>query len=304
MEFRYRYVDFGTVFRLREGERSESGSEHDASGLFENELALDVGGICWGSNDEPLSVIDHHLQTSDRFPSASAAVLRLAPKVQAKFPAGRSPLIWLVTHKQPDFDAFCSMYLARTLIETSDAGWRLSDDSIDWFAPSSEKIRPDTYWLLLLAAYASHLDSGRHLSCPKDRALHSVLYAALRRGRPYLTVTSGATQFFDEVSLAIRENGLNPLFDSVLEYSACFVRSCRCLIARSMRTGAISRVPDRQSSTYRPGRTRSRSPFPNSGERLCLRKTAQFGRCMWITPYGYRPMQFTRMPAVQGMGAH
>jgi len=222
MEFRYRYVDFGTVFQPRDGERPEGASDHDAPGLFENELALDVGGICWGSNDELLSVIDHHLQTPDRLPSASAAVLRLAPKVQTKFAAGRIPLVWLVTHKQPDFDAFCSMYLARTFIETGDEAWQLPDDSIDWFAPSSPTIRPDTYWLLLLAAYASHLDSGRHLSCPKHRALHSVLYAALRRGRPYLTIASGATQFFDEVSRAVREDGLNPLFDSVLENSAQF----------------------------------------------------------------------------------
>jgi hypothetical protein len=222
MEFRYRYVDFGTVFQPRTGERAESAPDHDAPGLFENELALDVGGICWGSNGETLSVIDHHLQTPGRLPSASAAVLRLAPRVQGKFAAGPIPLIWLVTHKQPDFDAFCSMYLARTLIETSHQGWRLPDEPIDWFAPSSADVRPDTYWLLLLASYASHLDSGRHLSCPKHRALHSVLYAALRRGRPYLTVTSGARQFFDEVSRAIREDGLNPLFDSVLESSVQF----------------------------------------------------------------------------------
>ena len=244
MEFRYRYVDFGTVFQPREGERREDASDHDAPGLFQNELALDVGGICWGSNDETLSVIDHHLQTPDRLPSASAAVLRLAPKVQAKFAAGRTPLIWLVTHNQPDFDAFCSMYLARTLIETSDTGWQPPDGPIDWFAPPSVNIRPDTYWLLLLAAYASHLDSGRHVSCPKHRSLHSVLYAALRRGRPYLTVRSGATQFFDEVSLAIRENGLNPLFDSVLENSTLFRPELQML--------------DREVEAYRRDLTRAR----------------------------------------------
>jgi hypothetical protein len=222
MEFRYRYVDFGTVFRPRDGARAESAADDDPAALFANELALDVGGICWGSDGERLSVIDHHLQSAERLPSASAAVMRLGGRIQEKFHSGRASPIWLVTHRQPDFDAFCSMYLARTLIATADAGWRLPDGPIDWFAPPVAEAPPDARWMLLLSAYASHLDSGRHLACPRHRALHSVLYAALYRGRPYLTATSGATQFFDEVARAIREDDRNPLFDSVLENSVRF----------------------------------------------------------------------------------
>ena len=57
------------------------------------------------------------------------------------------------------------------------------------------------------------------ISCPRSRDLRSVLYAALIRSRDYLTETSGATEFFDEVRQRIRDRQLNPVFDSVLEGS-------------------------------------------------------------------------------------
>ncbi len=49
-----------------------------------------------------------------------------------------------------------------------------------------------------------------------------MLLAALTRGRDYLSESSGATEFFDEVRRALQDGKLNPLFDSVLEGSAEF----------------------------------------------------------------------------------
>src|SRR5579862_7466878 len=104
-EFRYRFVDFGTSFLGDPHVRAfDKGNESPAT-LFANELATDVGGTCWDVN-EPLPVIDHHFLRDAQFPSASAAVLHKAALIRARF-AKLNDVIWLVTHKEPDFDAFC-----------------------------------------------------------------------------------------------------------------------------------------------------------------------------------------------------
>ena len=232
--FRYRYVDFGTVFtgdsRLRGEDKTESPGT-----LCANELVTDVGGTCWGTN-EPLAVIDHHFAGEGQFPSASAAVLHKARLIRGKFGKPPSNLLWLVSHKEPDFDAFCSMYLARWIIESNDAvvdwegcglhpdGWLdLSPRAkVDWFHPDLTRVSAEVRWPLLLASYASALDSRRPIACPRQRQLNSVLLAALRRGRDYLNETGGATEFFDEIRRWLQDGKLNPLFDSVLEGSAEF----------------------------------------------------------------------------------
>ncbi len=235
LTFRYRYVNFGTGFtgdpRLRDG-----GNTLEAPGtLFANELATDVGATCLGSN-EPLAILDHHFARECQFPSASAAVLHKARFIRDRFAHSPGDLLWLVTHKEPDFDAFGSLYLARWILEEADAcvewqdyglhpqGWvDLQDRSrIDWFNPDLSRVPPKHRWALLLASYASMLDGRRRIACPKQRALHSILAAAMKRGREYLSDTSGATEFFDEVRAALLEGNLNPVFDSVLERSARF----------------------------------------------------------------------------------
>lgn len=231
--FRYRYVDLGSVFTGDSGGRdAESGADFPAT-LFSNELACDVGGTCWGAN-EPLAVIDHHLRHESRFPCACAAVLHKVGMIREKFAA--MDLVWLVSHKQPDFDALCSMYLARWVIEDPAAavdwqlyglhpdGWHDGPEKakIDWFDPVLTDVPPEHRWALLLAAYAARLEMRRPIACPRQRALRSVLYAALKRGRDYLNASSGATEFFDEVKTALQQKGLNPAFDSVLEGSAQF----------------------------------------------------------------------------------
>ena len=232
--FRYRYVDIGTVFtgdtRSRDG-HDDAGSP---STLFSNELACDVGGTCWGAN-EPLAVLDHPLAHPAPFPSASAAVLHKSRLIRDRF-SKLEGVVWLVTHKEPDFDAFCSMYLARWLIADDAAGidWQrygLHPDGwldlpdgrkTDWLNPDLRDVLPEHRWALLLAGYASMLDLRRPIPCPRKRALHSVLYAALQRGRDYRSATSGATEFFDEVRSNLITRQLNPAFDSVLEASEKF----------------------------------------------------------------------------------
>jgi len=237
LTFRYRYVDFGTVFTGDPRLRDAGDAAKSPGTLFANELATDVGGTCWGSN-EPLAVIDHHFSCDGQFPSASAAVLHKAQLIRDRFAQPEGDLLWLVTHQPPDFDAFCSMYLARWIIEAPDAdvdwqvyglhrdGWLdLQDKSVpklDWFNPDLSRVPPEHRWPLLLASFASALDSRRRISCPRRRALNSILCAALKRGRDYLSETSGATEFFDEVRASLLQNNLNPIFDSALESSSLF----------------------------------------------------------------------------------
>ncbi len=232
--FRYRYVDFGTVFTSAPGLRGDSSTETPGI-LFANELVTDVGGTCWGRN-EPLAVIDHHFSGEVQFPSASAAVLHKAKLIRDRFGRPTSDALWLVAHKQPDFDAFCSLYLARWIIESGDAvadwesyglhpdGWRDLPQraKIDWFNPDLTRVQAELRWPLLLAGYASALDSRRPIACPRQHQLNSVLLAAQKRGRDYLSETSGATELFDEIRRRLLDGKLNPLFDSVLDGSAEF----------------------------------------------------------------------------------
>jgi hypothetical protein len=58
IDFKYRFVRFGTRFTAATGTRDEAPA--DSAVLFENELAVDVGGVCWGFEGESLPVLDHH----------------------------------------------------------------------------------------------------------------------------------------------------------------------------------------------------------------------------------------------------
>ena len=117
MQFKYRYVAYGTSFVAASGQRKAVDAPPDK--LYENELVVDVGGVCWGVGGEQRSVIDHHFHRSEnQFPSASAAVLHNATRIWSRF-AGRGgdgDTFWFVTHREPDFDAYCAMYLAREIL--------------------------------------------------------------------------------------------------------------------------------------------------------------------------------------------
>ena len=270
--FRYRYVDFGTVFIGASGIRGAESREESPATLYANELVTDVGGTCWDRN-EPLAIIDHHFSRDGQFPSASAAVLHKAKLIRAKFAGGEFDTIWLVTHKQPDFDAFCSLYLARWTVQDPNAaidweayglpadGWidSAGKRKIDWFDPDFDQGSAEHRWALQLASYASIVDNSRHLSCPIQRALHSVLYAALKRGRDYLNDTSGACEFFDEVKIALQEKRLNPMVDSVLEGSSRFAPEL-AMLDREIEAYQRDIRRARKSIVYLP---ESEAPFPN-----------------------------------------
>jgi hypothetical protein len=272
LTFKYRYVDFGTVFTGALGVRRPENGAESPDTLYANELVTDVGGTCWGRN-EPLSIIDHHFSRDDQFPSASAAVLHKAKLIREKFAGLENDVVWLVTHKQPDFDAFCSLYLARWIIENPGGamdwapcglhpdGWLVSAGKprIDWFDPDVNQAPVPQRWALQLACYAAIVDNGRRLFCPRQRALHSVLYAALKRGRDYLNDTSGGREFFDEVKASLQEKQLNPMFDSVLEESSRFAPEL-AMLDREVDAYDRDIRRARKAIVYLP---ESEAPFPN-----------------------------------------
>ncbi len=235
MEFHYRFVGFGTRFATATGFR-DAGDVSDPATLYENELAVDVGGRQWGIEGEAGAVLDHHLIAAGRAPSAAAAVLHRAEAIRARFGASDAPVTWLVAHRDPDFDAFTAMYLARRVIDgdlicdwlahgVDPEGWfdvGLGRPRIDWFDPlAANAFPPALRWAIRLGSYASTVDHARRIYCARNEALHSILYAALQRGRPYLDERSGALDFYDEVRERL-EQGANPFYDSVLAGSAAF----------------------------------------------------------------------------------
>lgn len=227
MDFRYRYVPFGTRFVSVPGERTEVGGS--PCELFENELVVDVGGVSWGYDGEQRPILDHHfVRPSGQYPSAAASVLHNAGRVHARFHS--LPLVWLVSHVTPDFDALSAMYLARSVIAgqlpatgwesfgVRADGWFRSRGEIDWYRPRLASSGADR-WAVLLAAESARVDNGKRSICPPHRTLHAVLYAALVRGRDYLSATSGATEFFDCVRETLSDEArlLDPYIDSVME---------------------------------------------------------------------------------------
>lgn len=231
-----RFVPFGTRFTTSADPRTGPGHP-PSTVLCANEIVVDVGGVCHGYEDETRLIFDHHFaRGEDNFPSASAAVLHHAADIADRL-AGQ-PEIWIVTHVNPDFDALCAAYLAGAIfrLETggrallapdslaehclSPAGWRdgiKPDGSVvrrlNWFQPQVRRDHP-ARWAILLAAYASCVDQGKRLHPPRTGRLHSVLYAAMWRGRP---LEDGLRGVFDAARTAMNDRGLSPLFDPLFD---------------------------------------------------------------------------------------
>lgn len=259
--FRYRYVDIGTVFTGDSGQRDAADSTNSPAVLYANELACDVGGSFWGPG-EPQAIIDHRNSIQTEFPSASAAVLSSTCRIREKFAS--QDTVWLVTHNEPEFDDFCSMYLARWIIEDPGAEglgrmMAAQGSRIDWVDPDSSGVSPEHRWALLLTTYASAVEMRRAISCPLQRRLRSLLLAAMKRGRDYLSATSGATEFFDEVKAALQRRQLNPMFDSVLEGNALFAPEL-VMLDREVQAYARDLERARKAIVYLP---ESEAPTPD-----------------------------------------
>src|SRR5262249_32282590 len=202
LQFKYRYLPHGAAFQAAQGPRPAGAPPRQ---LHDNELVVDVGGTTWGYNGEARAVLDHHFfRPEGQFPSATAAVLHKAALIREHF-QGRTGEFWLVAHRDPDFDAFAAMYLARGVLlgevpadrwghfGLKPEGWFPSQrGEVNWFDPAVAELPDERRWPVLVAAYAACVDNSRRLYCPRSRALHSVLYAALLRKRPYYAADNGA----------------------------------------------------------------------------------------------------------------
>jgi hypothetical protein len=247
--FRYRFVGYGTRFTPAAGFRAP-GDHTNPAALHENELAVDVGGRAWGLEGENAPIFDHHFVTAGSAPCAAAAVLHRADALRARFRTSEAEVVWFVSHREPDFDGFAAMYLARWLIEEDERfDWRAHgiDQSgwydvvgengriprIDWFSPRvGAACPPSVGWAVQIAGYAACVDHARRTYCARNEALHSLLYAALARGRPYCDEENGALEFFEEVRARLSA-GANPHYDSVLGESRRFAPELAMLRAEN-----------------------------------------------------------------------
>jgi hypothetical protein len=188
MRVRYRFVPYGTAFQPCDGARPAT--DFEAKNLYRNEIAADVGGVFWpDSGSSQLPVIDHHFARTDQFPSATAAVLHSTEKVAEWWNRATAfEEVWLVTHVNPDFDAYASLYLIRSLEQwrglkpmefrmTPDAWRNLTPAEVspigaarfDWFSSPSLALNDEIRWRIFLGIVASYSDACKQAPCPKTQ---------------------------------------------------------------------------------------------------------------------------------------
>ena len=238
MHFAYRYVKYGPSFTadpaLRAAGPVVAGTEER---LAANEVAVDVGSCCYGWDGCDLPVFDHHFARAGQWPSAAATVLGNATALQAIVvermrSAGADPggPIWLVSHREPDLDAFAAMYLARALLERRIPAAEVERvaRSATWQAPEVSGLSDDVRWPILLAAAASVVDQGWRLRVPREMALHAVLYAAQVRDRTL--APTGAVAVLDAARDAMcAPEHRNPLTDCLFQTYGAFARELELL---------------------------------------------------------------------------
>lgn len=251
--FHLRFVPFGTSFKRLGNALRHTSDVPEGAALCDNEIVVDVGGCCFGyrepgATDSGKSLIfDHHFTRRDNYPSASAAVLHHASHIVELLDPHDE--IWIVTHREADFDALCAVYLVKSLLggapDDTDqqqlskiepgvlrsyglgcSGWNDVEGGngkilrkINWYNP---EIRPSApaAWAVLLAAYASCVDSGKRLHADRCRRLHSVLYAGILRRRSLHE--DGMEPLFREARRAIVLKELNPIFDALFDDDSRF----------------------------------------------------------------------------------
>ena len=252
VQFQYRYVNYGTVFKPELGLRERANNPPETA-LFQNEVVADVGGVCLSYEGCKLVVIDHHFDRKEgNFPAAATGVLHLASRVSKHFQdlaegmeadAGE-PVIWLVTHKEPDFDACTSLYLLRGILDRTipvdPAVWSkygIAQDAwipttgeagkpgakINWYSPSGQGGMADEVRVpILLASLAAHVDQCKPITGLRAKSLHALLYAAKFRGSNILA-DAGRTLLEAARERISAPHRLNPLIDSLFEGTPSFL---------------------------------------------------------------------------------
>jgi hypothetical protein len=315
----HRAVGFGTRFVQRDGNRpvlaTADGDKPES--LFSNELAVDVGGDCLGHRESDLMVFDHHFTRDDlaqtdgkgrvrklgdegvlNFPSAAMAVLFQARRI-ATWAANlvHGEAIWLVTHRDPDFDAYCACYLARRLIEDpglaeafTNSGRLDKTDEFATFWRSTRRVtqshagHPHCRVLFLMAAYAARVDQCVPDACSRESSLRFLFLAAQERGRfaapesSTMELLPDGSRFFRDIETAILEEGYNPLLDELPESLARsygpevgFIRSQANLYKMDMRRAEILPVSvARSRSSFREWSARIRGDQQTSGSGIPL----------------------------------
>jgi hypothetical protein len=251
MTFAYRSVGYGTRFEKSEDWRlkdwgpnrnaPKDQQESDERTLDErtlcfNEIAVDVGSTCLGYKGYFLRVFDHHFQREDlkngNFGSAALTVLSQARAVAdwAKVvvenchPSEPVATVWLVSHVQPDFDAYCSCYVASRLIQDPELAVAFGKCGVsekdllsvfqnsDGLAKLSEF--PAARALFLLAVCAARVDQCIPDQCPRDSSLRYLFLAALQRGR-FRSDRPDGSDFFADVEAEIFAGRYHPLLDEL-----------------------------------------------------------------------------------------
>lgn len=242
-----RVVPYGTQFTPQPGVRlAAPANEQDEPSLFDNEIAVDVGGACFSWQGETRAIFDHHFarQTppygDDNYPAAACAVLHqikdVADRVRRNQESGAAEL-WIITHRDPDLDALTATYLVAKIAqgELADwsgqplglepAGWRQPAPKgrrIDWLEPHLPADASKA-WPIILAALAARQDQCHPSPVPRTQAVHAVLYAAQKRRKTFATAENspragldcieGILAFFDHLRERIVHHGLNPLLE-------------------------------------------------------------------------------------------
>ena len=241
-EIQHKFIPFGMGFGPV-GESVATDSGKVALGI--RSIAVDVGAECPPLKGEAVRMVfDHHFTPADgrpQHPSAAAAVFMNARRILAWRDScladGSSLPFQIITHSNPDFDALSASWLVRTILLEAwpaDPGYtalrsrlfRVSPDKSGmeiydpsrWY-PSSLPLGGEPAWAFNLASYASRVDNCKRLSQRRERRPHSVLYAALERGRDYRT--DGLSGFFEEVRASMRK-GFSPLHDELFDVSGPF----------------------------------------------------------------------------------
>ena len=247
LTFAYRSVGYGTRFEKSEDWRLKDWGpninapkeqrESEERTLCFNEIAVDVGSTCLGYKGYSLRVFDHHFQREDlkngNFGSAALTVLSQARAVAdwAKVvvenchPSEPVATVWLVSHVTPDFDAYCSCYVASRLIQDPElavafGNCGIREEDLHSVLQNVQNVQtklsefPAARSLFLLAVCAARVDQCIPDQCPRDSSLRYLFLAARERGR-FRPDRPDGSDFFAAVEAAIYAESYNPLLDEL-----------------------------------------------------------------------------------------